>query len=398
MKRTRWLLPVLMLCGLLLAMVPLLPAPTAAEGARAEIRGVWMTTNDMTTMRDRTKLRAAMDQLKEMHFNTVYPVVWNSGYAIHTSEVTRDRKIQSFSYKGLEGQDIIADVISEGHAKGMLVIPWFEFGFMAPPFSDLALKHPTWLTERRDGSRTSISAAGEVVWLNPFRPEVQQFITELVLEVVGNYDGDGIQFDDHMSLPNEFGYDSYTKALYTRETKRAVPSNPMDQAWIKWRADKISAFMVHLHKAVKAKKANAIVSVSPNYYDFAYKLQLQDWLGWVRRNIVDEVIVQLYRPDVASFATEVARPELAETQKKIPTAIGVMTGLRTKPAPMQLIQAQVQTVQQKGMGVAFFYFESLWNATAEAEDLRRAGFLSLFPQPRTACAAVTSTPNPTQKT
>jgi len=124
---------------------------------------------------------------------------------------------------------------------------------------------------------------------------------------------------------------------------------------------------------------------------------LQDWLGWVRRNIVDEVIVQLYRPDVASFATEVARPELAETQKKIPTAIGVMTGLRTKPAPMQLIQAQVQTVQQKGMGVAFFYFESLWNATAEAEDLRRAGFLSLFPQPRTACAAVTSTPNPTQK-
>jgi len=234
--------------------VPLLPAPTAAEGARAEIRGVWMTTNDMTTMRDRTKLRAAMDQLKEMHFNTVYPVVWNSGYAIHTSEVTRDRKIQSFSYKGLEGQDIIADVISEGHAKGMLVIPWFEFGFMAPPFSDLALKHPTWLTERRDGSRTSISAAGEVVWLNPFRPEVQQFITELVLEVVGNYDGDGIQFDDHMSLPNEFGYDSYTKALYTRETKRAVPSNPMDQAWIKWRADKISAFMVHLHKAVKAKK------------------------------------------------------------------------------------------------------------------------------------------------
>ncbi len=381
MRRTRWLLPVLMLCGLLLAMVPVLPAPSAAQATRSEIRGVWMTTNDMSTMRDRTKLRAAMDQLKEMHFNTVYPVVWNSGYAIHTSEVTRARKIQSFSYKGLEGQDIVADVISEGHAKGMLVIPWFEFGFMAPPFSELALQHPSWLTQRQDGSRTSISAAGEVVWLNPFRPEVQQLITDLVLEVVGNYDGDGIQFDDHMSLPNEFGYDSYTKALYARETSRAVPSNPMDQAWIKWRADKITAFMVQLNKAVNAKKPRSIVSVSPNYYDFAYKLQLQDWLGWVRRGIVDELIVQLYRPDVASFAAEVARPELAETRKKIPTAIGVMTGLRTKPAPMQLIQAQVQTAQQKGMGVAFFYFESLWNATAEAEDLRRKGFLSLFPSP-----------------
>ncbi|MCT0248312.1 glycoside hydrolase family 10 protein [Synechococcus sp. CS-205] len=385
MRRTRWLLPVLLLCGLLLAMVPALPSPSAAQGSRAEVRGVWMTTNDMTTMRDRTKLRAAMEQLNEMHVNTVYPVVWNSGYAIHTSEVTRERKIQSFSYKGLEGQDIIADVISEGHAKGMLVIPWFEFGFMAPPFSELALQHPTWLTQRKDGSRTSISAAGEVVWLNPFRPEVQKFITELVMEVVENYDGDGIQFDDHMSLPNEFGYDSYTKALYARETGRAVPSNPMDQSWIKWRADKISTFMVELHKAVRAKQPKAIVSVSPNYYDFAYKLQLQDWLGWVRRNIVDEVIVQLYRPDVASFAKEVARPEIAESKKKIPTAIGVMTGLRTKPSPMQLIQAQVQTAQQRGLGVAFFYFESLWNSTAEPEDLRRAGFLSLFPSaaPRT---------------
>jgi len=381
MKRTRWLLPVLLLCGLLLAMLPLWPAPGAAQNARAEIRGVWVTTNDMTTMRDRPKLRAAMDQLQEMHFNTVYPVVWNSGYAIHTSEVTRTRKLQSFSYRGLEGQDIIADVISEGHAKGMLVIPWFEFGFMAPPFSELALQHPSWLTQRQDGSRTSISAAGEVVWLNPFRPEVQQLITDLVLEVVSNYDGDGIQFDDHMSLPNEFGYDEYTKALYTRETKRAVPSNPMDQAWMKWRADKITAFMVQLQKAVKAKKPTSIISVSPNYYDFAYKLQLQDWLSWVRRGLVDELIMQLYRPDVASFAAEVARPELAEIRQKIPTAIGVMTGLRTKPAPMALIQAQVQTARQSGMGVAFFYFESLWNATAEPAELRREGFLSLFPSP-----------------
>jgi uncharacterized lipoprotein YddW (UPF0748 family) len=94
MKRTRWLLPVLMLCSLLLVVgVPALNAPSAAQGARSEIRGVWMTTNDMTTMRDRTKLRTAMDQLKDMHFNTVYPVVWNSGYAIHT----RDWKARTLS-------------------------------------------------------------------------------------------------------------------------------------------------------------------------------------------------------------------------------------------------------------------------------------------------------------
>jgi len=66
-----------------------------------------------------------------------------------------------------------------------------------------------------------------------------------------------------------------TPKRYTGKPKAPVAEQPMDQAWIKWRADKISAFMVHLHKAVKAKKKPiAIVSVSPNYYDFAYKLQL----------------------------------------------------------------------------------------------------------------------------
>jgi uncharacterized lipoprotein YddW (UPF0748 family) len=58
---------------------------------------------------------------------------------------------------------------------------------------------------------------------------------------------------------------------------------------MRWRADKITAFMVQLNQAVKARKPNAIFSISPNYYDFAYKFQLQDWLAWVRQNIVDEL-------------------------------------------------------------------------------------------------------------
>jgi len=78
----------------------------------------------------------------------------------------------------------------------MGVIPWFEFGFMAPADSDLAKRHPDWLTSRRDGSQIWIEGKHEV-WLNPFRPEVQQFIQDLILEIVSK-DIDGIQFDDHL--------------------------------------------------------------------------------------------------------------------------------------------------------------------------------------------------------
>lgn len=355
--------------------------PAIAQLPRQEIRGVWITNNDFDTLKERAKVQEAMTQLRRLNFNTIYPVVWNSGYVMYPSAVAQRAGIQPFVFRGSDGHDILADLINQAHRRGLLAIPWFEFGFMAPPTSELALNYPEWLTQKQDGSQTSISAAGEVVWLNPFHPQVQQFITNLVVETVTQYDVDGIQFDDHMSLPHEFGYDPYTVALYTQETKNRPPSNPQDEAWMRWRANKITAFMVQLNQAVKARKPHAIFSVSPNYYDFAYKFQLQDWLAWMRQNIVDELIVQIYRPDLQSFVNNISRAEIQEAQQLIPTGIGVMTGLRNKPVPMAQIQSQVRAAQARGLGVTFFYYETLWNSAPEPPSQRLAGFQSLFPAP-----------------
>lgn len=353
--------------------------PAFAQIPRQEIRGVWMTNNDFDTLKDRAKVQDAVSQLRRLNFNTIYPVVWNSGYVMYPSAVAKGAGIQPFVLRGLDGRDILAHLINEAHRQGLLVIPWFEFGFMAPPTSELALNHPDWLTQKRDGSETSMSAAGEVAWLNPFHPKVQQFISNLVLEIVTQYDVDGIQFDDHMSLPHEFGYDKYTVGLYTQETKNNPPTDPQEPAWMRWRADKITAFMVQLNQAVKARKPNAIFSISPNYYDFAYKFQLQDWLAWVRQNIVDELIVQIYRPNLQNFIANISRPEIQQVQQTIPTGVGIMAGLRNSPVPMQQIQSQVRAAQQRGLGVALFYYESLWNSAPEPVAQRQAGFQTLFP-------------------
>jgi uncharacterized lipoprotein YddW (UPF0748 family) len=139
--------------------------------------------------------------------------------------------------------------------------------------------------------------------------------------------------------------------------------------------------MVQLHQAVKAKKPKAIFSLSPNYYDFAYKMHLQDWLGWLRKNIVDELVVQVYRPDLPSFQTQIVRPEIQEAQQKIPTGIGILTGLRNKPVSMSLIQAQTQVARDRGLGVSFFYYESLWDTSLESALERQTGFQTLFATP-----------------
>jgi len=404
-SRRRLLAASLLLLGwcsslLLHLALPAIGQPAAVQPSaapqQAELRGVWLTANDMPVLRDRERMQGAVARLAELGFNTLYPVVWNGGMAYYPSNVVIERQIQDFSYRGLQGQDVLSELIAEGRRQRLLVIPWFEFGFMAPLDSQLARRNRAWLTQKQDGGLTSISAAGEVAWLNPFRPEVQQLITDLVLEVVGTYGADGIQFDDHMTLPREFGYDPFTTALYRRETGRNPPANPADAAWVKWRADKITAFMDRLSKAVRARRPGAVVSIAPNYYDFAYKLQLQDWLTWVRRGIADELLVQIYRQDMSSYTPHLVRPEVQESRRRIPTAIAILSGQRNRPTSIDLMQQKVLANRQAGLGVAFFYLESLWSLGPESPEQRKAVLAGLFaaPAPRVSGPPPTAAPAP----
>ena len=366
--------------------IPPSPPINQPVDKRQEIRGVWLTSNDFSVIRDRQQLSKALKQLKQLNFNTIYPVVWNSGYVMYPSTVAQEAGIQPFVYRGLEGQDIVEDIIAQGHQNNLLVMPWYEFGFMAPQMSELAIAHPDWLTQQRNGDKTSITAAGEVAWLNPFHPEVQQFLTDLILEAVSKYDLDGIQFDDHTSLPKTFGYDRYTLNLYRQETKKEAPADVNNPDWVRWRANKITAFMARLSKAVKQRKPNVIFSVSPNYHDFAYRQQLQDWLSWVRQGFVDELLVQVYRDDLDDFLSQISRPEIVEVQGKISTAIAILSGLRNSNVPMSRVYSQAVNARNRGLGVSFFYYKSLWGYGPESIADRQRDFQFLFrsPAPRFA--------------
>jgi uncharacterized lipoprotein YddW (UPF0748 family) len=371
----------------------MLPWGEPVQGQQQELRGVWLTANDMPVLRDRERMQATVDQLADLQFNRLYVVVWNGGMAYYPSQLSESRGFQSFTYRGLQGQDVIGELITAGRSRGLLVLPWFEFGLMAPPDSEIAKQHRSWLTQKRDGGLTSISAAGEVVWLNHFRPELQQLITDLVLEVVNQYGAEGIQFDDHMSLPREFGYDPFTVELYRKDTGKAPPANPDDPAWVKWRADRLTAFMQRLSQAIRAARPGAIVSISPNYYDFAYKLQLQDWRRWVQTGIADELLIQIYRPDLASYLPQLSRPEVIEARDRIPTAIAVLSGQRNRPTALSLIREKVEANREQGLGTGFFYLESLWSLGPEPASERITALKQLL-APQSNPAAITPPPPP----
>lgn len=350
----------------------------------SELRGVWLTNIDSNVLFERDRLKTALQKLDELHFNTVYPAVWNWGYTLYPSRVAAKVIGRSLDpTPGLQGRDILKEIVSEGHKRGLTVIPWFEFGFMAPADSLLAKNRPQWLTNRSNGTRIVKEGTHDRVWLSPFRPDVQQFIQDLIVEIVKNYDIDGIQFDDHFGLPSELGYDAYTVALYKKEHRGQAPSqNPKDPEWVRWRASKITDFMKRVFTAIKAVKKDCLVSVAPNPQRFSYEFFLADWQKWERMGLVEELVLQIYRDDLNVFVKELEYPEVKAAQKHIPVSIGILTGLKNKPITMQQIQTQVQKTRDRNFaGVSFFFYETLWNLTKEKPLERQTAFQKIFATP-----------------
>ncbi|MTF39500.1 glycoside hydrolase family 10 protein [Cyanobacterium aponinum] len=349
---------------------------------RGEIRGVWLTNIDSEILFSSQNTQNAIASLKELNFNSLYPTVWNWGYTLYPSQVAEKvigSKIDP--HEGLQNRDVLAEIITKAHQGNIRVIPWFEFGFMAPADSVLATSHPQWLTRRKDDSEIWMEGkTHERVWLNPLHPQVQEFITDLVLEIVTNYDIDGIQFDDHFGYPSEFGYDSYTIGLYRREHQGKLPPlDYLDPEWIEWRSHKITEYMETLFHKIKAVKQNVIVSVSPNPQEFSKEMFLLDWAKWERKGFIEELIVQIYRDNMEAFNRELAQKDLQLAKDHIPTAIGILTGLKGRPVNLNLIEAQISTTREQNFaGISFFFYESLWNIASETPQERQEFWAKIF--------------------
>ncbi len=340
-----------------------------------ELRGIWLTNVDSDVLFSTARLERAIKRLKRLNFNTLYPTVWNRGYTLYPSKVAKKAFGEPvLPMDELQSRDMLEEAVRFGHEQNFAVIPWFEYGLMTEMGSDLVSKHPDWLTTRKDGS--SLFLHGEnnqhrLAWLNPARPEVQKLLIDLIVEVVSKYDIDGIQLDDHFGMPVELGYDDYTIALYQKSHGgRLPPEDHNDPEWVRWRARFITGLMAKISRSVKAIKPNCLVSLSPNPREFSYTKYLQDWYSWVYSGFLDELVLQVYRSDIEDFRRELERPELQEVRKKIPVAVGILTGLRIQNVDMRQIKSQVRVARELSLdGVSFFFYETLGQRDASFETL-----------------------------
>ena len=355
-------------------------APVVKKTARTELSGTWITHLGTSLMYYSTRLDETVAELAQQGITTLYPAVWNHGHTLFDSRVIQKAGGSArnpWVNLPIPFSDLLSGLVTQTRRQQLRLIPWFEYGLMIPTDSEIIKRHPDWLTQRQDGrisdfptsqpfdfmnplaSLRRLVLGNAQGWLNPFHADVQQFLIDLMVEVVTRYPVDGIQLDDHFGLPIEYGYDPYTVGLYQFEHQGDRPGDASNPEWMKWRAEKFTEFMIRIHKAVKAARRNAIVSLSPNSADYAYRTSLQDWAKWVDLNLLDEVVVQLYRPTLTSLQAELDNPSLQSLSKKVSIGIGLYTGPFNKAKSTIQIKREVEAVKASGYaGTSFFCWET----------------------------------------
>lgn len=349
--------------------------PAPARPHTEELRAVKITNVDSQVLFSDEAISEAMDYLASIGINAILPVVQNGGYTQFPSEVM-DRYFDIPLDPRLGGRDPLEAIIREAHRVGIEVYPWFEYGFAVHYSGDnpatggfIGQRYPDWLSRHRNGD---ICKKNGFEWMSGINPDVQQFMLELVMEVVRIYDVDGIEFSDRMpALPVECGYDQATADIYrTEHGGMSPPPVEKNTFWMRWRADKLNDFYQMVRDSVKSYDRDLFVASSPNIYPWGYAEYLQDPVGWARDGIIDHLIPQLYRYQIDEYDFELRKTlrDLPADRRDIYFA-GILMNLGHYIIAPDLLGAKIDSNRAAGVaGEAYFFYEGLRKYENELGD------------------------------
>jgi len=326
------------------------------------VKGVWMTNVASSALDSRENIREAVELCAKSGINNIYVVTWNRARTIYPSAIMKEKFGISIMER-FSGRDPLREIIDEAHAKNIKVHAWFEFGFSSSYKENggmILKKYPEWAALNKDGKLVSKNG---FEWMNAFNPEVQQFISSLIKEVVTNYPVDGIQGDDRLPVvPSESGYDSYTINLYkSQHNGMEPPSDSKDREWINWRADLLTDYLGKLYKELKSIRPDLIVSMAPSIHPWAKEQYLQDWPKWMALGIVDYVFPQVYRYNINAYSTTLQEQvKLLKEGVKDKFFPGVLLQVNGKSPSEGFLDSMIVENRRNGIkGECFFFFEGL---------------------------------------
>ena len=300
-----------------------------AEGVRAEFRAAWFTTLmnidwPMTPvdsvcpeaiMVQKAEMMEMFDRLQEGNINAICFQARPSADALYESTYEPWSPVLT-GVRGMNpGYDPLAYAIEQAHQRGMELHAWvnpFRYernagerildieSFIASEDSDpIRIYHPEWLL-----TYNGTQYKGSI--LDPGHPDARKYVLQVLMEIIRNYDIDGLVMDDYF----------YPYGGTTDEDRRSqMKYKPKDMPVDDWRRGCVNEVIRAIHDSIQAVKPWVKFGMSPfGIYSLtdsaATRLGLRlpegitgtdawadlycDPLEWVAGGYVDYLAPQLY--------------------------------------------------------------------------------------------------------
>lgn len=304
-------------------------APPAAQPSvhlPAEVRGLWVVRTSITTPES---IRDIVATAKSHNFNTLFVQVRGRGDAYYRSHFEpRSEELDNAP----ADFDPLQSIITLAHANGLQVHAWmntcYVWGDTKLPRdpSHVVNAHTDWLDRDSHGQyHLGKGNDCEGAFLSPANLDARRHIVDVFLDVVKNYDIDGIHLD-YIRYPSTT-YD-YSQATLTRFASTIDASLDQEQVarihaalakdplvyphWFPsqfqdFRREQVTDLVREISEGAKKIKPGLLVSAAVFAdYDDAYKVRGQDWKSWLRDGYVDAVAPMAYGTSTAKVSAQIA--------------------------------------------------------------------------------------------
>ncbi|MCL1996698.1 MAG: family 10 glycosylhydrolase [Defluviitaleaceae bacterium] len=290
-------------------------APAIFEGFRAtdeDFRGVWVTTvinldfpttPALSNEEIRREINYIVDTSAAMGLNAIILQVRPAGDAIYPSNIFPWSKYLT-GEQGLapaDGFDPLAYWLYRTHGAGMELHAWinpYRVTHTTSNIRDVNLLYPT-SPARLNPHLVVPFARGSnyALYLDPGFPESRQIIIDGIIELLTNYDLDGIHFDDYF-YPGRYFNDSVSFAMHGYGMSHR-----------EWRLNNVNTLIYEVRQTINYINPNVRFGISPTGIwandnieprgsatrGYQHYIELAaDSLHWIREGWVDYIIPQIY--------------------------------------------------------------------------------------------------------
>jgi len=352
------------LLGLLVAFL-LCICPLYAE---EEARGVWVTIWNSTT---EAEIQEIVDKVDEYNFNQIYAHIRYRGdayYEPNREDTTYENPEPRNEYVDTVPQDL--DVLqtfidyadakeSEIEVHAWVVLYPATTANMPEDPNHIYNRKPEWMTVDQDGN----SPEGDE-YLEPGVPGVNEYLRDVCMDIVMNYDIDGLHFDYIRYDGTEWGYNP--EALDQFEEDTGVDSDdPRGEAvWNTWRRQQINSFVEMFYREAMSHETDLQVTAAVVSFlgTDPRQGQLSGHDYWSARGFMDAVIPMVYSVDIDDMRSryDMVAEESAPYNRHIYAGLGpYQTGMTPEILVDQVEELRDIEDNTRPEGYVFFAYAAL---------------------------------------